>query len=34
MYYQNISNTNILDAVSNRERDVIRLLITKKQAMK
>lgn len=29
-YYQNISNTNILDAVTNRERDVIRLLITKK----
>ena len=34
LYYQNISNINILDAVSNRERDVIRLLITKKQAMK
>ena len=30
MFYQNVSNTNLLDAISNRERDVVRLLITKK----
>lgn len=30
LYYQNISNSNILDVISNRERDVVRLLITKK----
>ena len=30
LFYQNVSNTNLLDAISNRERDVVRLLITKK----
>lgn len=30
LFYQNLSNSNILDAISNRERDVVRLLITKK----
>lgn len=30
LYYQNISNSNILDAISNRERDVVRLLLLKK----
>lgn len=30
LYYQNISNSNILDIISNRERDVVRLLLLKK----
>lgn len=30
LFYQNVSNSNILDAISNRERDIVRLLITKK----
>lgn len=29
LYYQNVSNSNILDAISNRERDIVRLLLTK-----
>ncbi len=30
LFYQNVTNSNVLDAISNRERDVARLLITKK----
>lgn len=30
LYYQNITNANILDVISNRERDVVRLLLVKK----
>lgn len=30
LFYQNVTNANILDAISNRERDIVRLLITKK----
>lgn len=30
LFYQNVSNSNILDAISNRERDIVRLLILKK----
>jgi len=30
LYYQNISNSNIISAISNRERDIVRLLLTKK----
>ena len=30
LFYRNVSNSNILDAISNRERDVIRLLLLKK----
>lgn len=29
LYYNNLSNSNLLDAISNRERDVVRLLIVK-----
>ena len=32
LYYKNVSNTNLLDVISNRERDIIRLLITKKSS--
>ncbi len=32
LYYKNMSNTNLLDAISNRERDVIRLIITKRSS--
>jgi DNA-binding CsgD family transcriptional regulator len=30
LFYQNTSTSNLLDSISNRERDIIRLLITKK----
>lgn len=29
LFYQNVSNSNLLDLISNRERDIIRLIITK-----
>jgi len=32
LFYKNVSNTYLLDVISNRERDVIRLLITKKSS--
>lgn len=32
LFYKNVSNTNLLDLISNRERDIIRLLITKKSS--
>lgn len=30
LFYKNVSNTNLLDVISNRERDIIRLLIIQK----
>lgn len=30
LFYKNMSNTNLLDVISNRERDIIRLLISRK----
>ena len=30
LFYKNVSNNNLLDVISNRERDIIRLLITHK----
>ena len=32
LFYKNVSNNNLLDVISNRERDIIRLLITKKSS--
>ena len=33
LFYKNVSNTNLLDVISNRERDIIRLLVTKKSSI-
>lgn len=33
LFYKNMSNTNLLDVISNRERDVIRLLLSKKTSL-
>lgn len=33
LFYKNMSSTNLLDAISNRERDIIRLIITKKTSL-
>lgn len=33
LFYKNVSNTNLLDVISNRERDVIRQLISKKTSL-
>ncbi|KGL63923.1 response regulator transcription factor [Polaribacter sp. Hel1_85] len=33
VFYKNMSNSNLLDSISNRERDVIRLLISKKTSL-
>ena len=30
LYFKNMSSTNLLDVISNRERDVVRLLVTNK----
>lgn len=33
LFYKNVSNTNLLDVISNRERDIIRQLISKKTSL-
>lgn len=32
LFYQNVSNSNLLNSISNRERDIVRLLIAKKSS--